>query len=136
MSEISAVESRKSRYGRPRKERIAVDTGTPELVAKRAHATAGGDPVLSTSPIGILFARKFVDRDQYEAGQRFVWLRGVALGQRQIGALGGGIIAGERTDDDAVKVWTDRIRELRELLVVAFGGHRRALSSRGLSTLR
>jgi hypothetical protein len=39
-------------------------------------------------------------------------------------------------DDDAIKVRTDRVDELREFLVVTFGGHRRPLSSKGLSTCR
>lgn len=38
-------------------------------------------------------------------------------------------------DDDAVKVRTDRIHELRELLVIAFGGHRRALSTLNLAAI-
>ena len=39
-------------------------------------------------------------------------------------------------DHDAVKVRTERIEQNRKLLIVAFGDHRRAFSTRGWSTLR
>lgn len=76
-----------ARRGRPRKagrrypngRLIAVrtdDPGTPQLKAKRRRLVgAGGDPVLATSPVDIMFARQLVDQETVVAAE---WFRNTA----------------------------------------------------------
>ncbi len=81
-----------ARRGRPRKagrryangRLIQVrsgDNGTPQLAAKRRRLVgAGADPVLSTSPVDILFARQLVDDETVVAAEWFRKTARVFLG--------------------------------------------------------
>ena len=66
----------KIQYPRPRK-----DFGTPELAMRRAELTGMGDPALSTTALGILFAHGFIDRDEYDAGETYAKLYCKAFGK-------------------------------------------------------
>jgi hypothetical protein len=72
------------RRGRPRKERAATDRGTPEIQSFRRNLAAGGDPVLTEYPLGLLRLRALIDGDQHEAGCRYAYLYRQAIGRVQI----------------------------------------------------
>lgn len=71
-----------SKRGRPKSNRPAIDTGTPELVAKRAFLVGGADPAYAEHPLGILFVRGYLSdnheqsRRMYVAGMEFGFLWG------------------------------------------------------------
>lgn len=46
-----------AKRGRPKSTRPLIDTGTPELVAKRAFLVGAADPAYAEHPLGILFVR-------------------------------------------------------------------------------
>jgi hypothetical protein len=76
-----------ARRGRPRKPgkryanghlvRVPThDGGTPQIQARRRRLVGpDGDPVLSTSPIDIMAARRLIDQDTYSAA---LWFRATA----------------------------------------------------------
>ena len=72
------------RRGRPNRDRPFVDGGTAELQAHRARLAAGGDPVLTEYPLGLLLARGLVSREQHEAGCYYAFLYGRAVGRTQV----------------------------------------------------
>jgi len=74
----------KSRRGRPRKARTDVDRGTPEIQTYRRKLAAGGDPALTEYPLGMLWLRQLIDRDQHEAGCRYAGLYRQAVGRVQV----------------------------------------------------
>ena len=70
----------KGRRGRPRIERPAVDSGTPELQARRRRLAAGADPALTEYPVGLLLARHLITAEQHEAACYYGFLYGQAIG--------------------------------------------------------
>ncbi|MGE3336053.1 MAG: hypothetical protein AB7I36_20645 [Rhodospirillaceae bacterium] len=71
-----------AKRGRPKLNRPGIDYGTPELIAKRIHVTAGADPVYAEHPLGILYVRGYLSDDHeqsrrmYAAGMEFGFLWG------------------------------------------------------------
>ena len=57
-----------AKRGRPKKDKPLRDKGTPEQQIKRLALVNGGDPTLSTTPLDIMFARRIIEPDQYNAG--------------------------------------------------------------------
>lgn len=60
----------------------AVDKGTPELQERR-RTLAGGpekDAALASSVTGVLLVNRMISRAEYDAGNRYAWLFGVATG--------------------------------------------------------
>lgn len=72
------------RAGRPPLERPRVDTGTPELAARRAHLAGGGDPTLAESPLGVLLARGFIGQEQHDSGRYYASLYRQSVGRTQL----------------------------------------------------
>lgn len=68
------------RRGRPRSRGPAFDSGTPELRAWRLRLAGGADPALSEHPLGLMLARGLADPAQHEAGCRYGYLYGHAVG--------------------------------------------------------
>ena len=66
--------------GRPRFDRPVVDEGTPEQQVRRQKLAAGGDPVLTEHPLGLMLARDLISIQQYEAGCYYAMLYGWAVG--------------------------------------------------------
>lgn len=56
------------RRGRPKLDRPANDTGTPELQARRSALVGPGDPALAEYPLGIMLARGLITAEEHEAG--------------------------------------------------------------------
>ena len=71
--------------GRPRNARPDVDTGTPELAAKRAAVSA--DPTLSTCPVDLLLSRRIIDSDTHTAAGYFAACRALVFGSPHPRAL-------------------------------------------------
>jgi hypothetical protein len=64
------------------KLRLPVDHGTEAMQIRRAQlAGKDGDPALTTHPLGILYARELIDRDQYSAGCRYERLYALMIGK-------------------------------------------------------
>lgn len=57
------------------------DLGTPEGQEKRRALVGDADPALATCPLGVLLARGIIDREQYEAGERYAFLRWSGVGK-------------------------------------------------------
>ena len=72
------------RRGRPNSDRPVIDRGTPELQAYRERLAAGGDPVLTEYPLGLLLTRGLVSREQHEAGCYYAFLYGRSIGRTQV----------------------------------------------------
>jgi hypothetical protein len=64
--------------GRPRQNNPDIDTGTPELAAKRAALTKGADPAFAEHPLGILYVRGYLS-DDHEQSRR-MYAAGMAFG--------------------------------------------------------
>ena len=81
------------RGARPRLNRTARDTGTPELMRKRADLVRGGDPVMSTTPLGVYLERGFLHesydqaRKMYDAGMNYRYLYGTVFGRSSVKAI-------------------------------------------------
>lgn len=71
--------------GRPRKMLPDIDTGTPELVAKRAAVAS--DPALSTCPLDLALSKGVIDRDQHSAAGYFAACRALVYGSPHTKAL-------------------------------------------------
>jgi hypothetical protein len=71
------------RRGRPTTEQKAnkIDRGTPQAQARRAALAAGGDPVLSESPLGVLLARGLVTAEEHAAACIYAYLYARAVGR-------------------------------------------------------
>lgn len=67
------------RGGRPRNNKSAVDLGTPELVEKRL-ALSKTDPTLSSCPLDVAFAKKFITLAQKDAAEHFLACRAIKHG--------------------------------------------------------
>ena len=63
-----------AKRGRPKKDKPLRDKGTPEQQIKRLALVNGGDPTLSTTPLDIMFARRIIEPDQYNAGLTYWYL--------------------------------------------------------------
>ena len=74
------MRSTNRRRGRPRKEPHGPDRGTPEAQRKRRELVGSGNPSLAAYPLGVLLARGQISQAQHDAGCRYAWLRGRALG--------------------------------------------------------
>jgi len=72
------------RRGRPNRDRVVIDRGTPELQAHRAQLAAGGDPALTEYPLGLLLARGLIGQEHHEAGCYYAFLYGRAVGRTQV----------------------------------------------------
>jgi hypothetical protein len=72
--------------GRPRLDRPSTDGGTPEIQARRAALAAGGDPVLTEHPLGVMLARGLISREQHEAGSYYAGLYARAVGRTALSA--------------------------------------------------
>jgi hypothetical protein len=81
---------KQGRVGRPKSQayKPRYDLGTPELAYKKAQATNGEDPALSTTALDRMFAREQITREQRQAGFRYLMLRRQVFGKlgAQIGA--------------------------------------------------
>lgn len=75
-----------AKRGRKPLNRPKFDTGTPELIMKRA-ATAPTDPTLSTNPIDALKARKLISDEAHSAAVYFNALRKLVFGKAHPGAI-------------------------------------------------
>lgn len=75
-----------TRRGRPKSDRPKFDTGTPELIMKRA-TMAPADPTLSTSPIDVLLARKLISDEAHSAAVYFNALRKLVFGKAHPSAI-------------------------------------------------
>jgi len=71
--------------GRPRKTLPDIDTGTPELMAKRLAMAA--DPTLSTCPLDLALSKGFIDRDQHTAAGYYAACRALVFGSPHPKAL-------------------------------------------------
>ena len=71
--------------GRPRKTLPDIDTGTPELAAKRRAAAS--DPTLSTCPLDLALSKGVIDRDQHTAAGYFAACRALVYGSPHTKAL-------------------------------------------------
>ena len=75
------MKSMNRRRGRPRGERASgPDLGTPEAQRKRLELVGGAPPELAEYPLGVLLARGMIAREEHDAGCRYAYLRGKALG--------------------------------------------------------
>ena len=63
-----------AKRGRPKKDKPLRDKGTPEQQIKRLALVNGGDPTLSTTPLDIMFSRRIIEPDQYNAGLTYWYL--------------------------------------------------------------
>ncbi len=74
---------KQGRVGRPRSQayKPRYDLGTPELAMKKARATNGEDPALSTTALDRLFAKGLITGDQRQAGFRYLILRQQMFGK-------------------------------------------------------
>ena len=61
-----------AKRGRPKSNRPDVDSGTPELVAKRAFLTGGADPSYAEHPLGILYVRGYLSDDHEQSRRMYV----------------------------------------------------------------
>ena len=71
--------------GRPRQVRPDIDTGTPELVAKRLMMAR--DPMLSTCPLDLALSKGVIDQDQHTAANYFAACRALVFGSPHPKAL-------------------------------------------------
>lgn len=71
--------------GRPRKALPDIDTGTPELVAKRMAVAK--DPTLSTCPLDLALSKGVIDQDQHSAAGYFAACRALTYGSPHPKAL-------------------------------------------------
>jgi hypothetical protein len=71
------------RRGRPATEQKANkdDRGTPEVQARRAVLSAGADPALSESPLGLLLARGLIGSEEHAAACIYAYLYARAVGR-------------------------------------------------------
>jgi hypothetical protein len=67
-----------AKRGRPKSNRPLIDTGTPELVAKRAFLVGAADPAYAEHPLGILFVRGYLS-DNHEQSRR-MYVAGMEFG--------------------------------------------------------
>lgn len=82
------MKSWRRRRGRPRLDRPDIDPGTPELQARRAALAGDGDAALSEYPLGLMLARGLIGREQHEAGCRYGFLYGRAIGKGTLSCAG------------------------------------------------
>ena len=113
-----------ARAGRPRKlgrrtksGRIArkshargVDRGTEELQAMRQHLANGGDPALTSYPLGILEANGIITTDQRKAACHYAWLHAVVIGRPNCASMA----LERRTRSQESEVWDDKWLRDRE----------------------
>jgi hypothetical protein len=71
--------------GRPRKSLPEIDSGTPELVAKRMAMAV--DPTLSTCPLDLALSKGVIDQDQHTAAGYFAACRALVYGSPHTKAL-------------------------------------------------
>ncbi|TAK98951.1 MAG: hypothetical protein EPO08_17765 [Rhodospirillaceae bacterium] len=71
--------------GRPRKMLPDIDTGTPELMAKRFAMAS--DPTLSTCPLDLALSKGIIDRDQHTAAGYYAACRALVFGSPHPKAL-------------------------------------------------
>lgn len=74
------------RRGRPKLNRPAIDTGTPELIHKRMMASPM-DATLSTNPLDVLKSRKIISDEAHGAASYFAALRKIVFGKAHPGAI-------------------------------------------------
>lgn len=61
--------------------RRPIDNGTEFATKRRLELIGTGDPALSESALGIMFARGWIDESQYKAGSLFASFRQTAYGK-------------------------------------------------------
>lgn len=94
------------RGGRPRDPRPSRDTGTAELVKKRLRLVDGGDPAMSTMPLGVYLERGLLDenyqaaRKMYDAGMNYRYCYGVVFGRSSVRAVTADPTRGAPVDDE------------------------------------
>ena len=69
-----AKKIRSRKRGRPRIDRPLRDKGTPESLIKRLALVGEGDPTMSSTPIDVMFTRKIINPNQYNAGLTYWYL--------------------------------------------------------------
>lgn len=74
------------RRGRPKLNRPAIDTGTPELIHKRMLASPM-DATLSTNPLDVLKSRQIISEEAHGAASYFAALRKIVFGKAHPGAI-------------------------------------------------
>lgn len=80
----------KAKRGRPKIDRPAIDTGTPEMQARRiALVGSHGDLALAEYPLGVLLARKLITQQEHDAGRYFAYLYGRVVGRTSAKVPGG-----------------------------------------------
>ncbi len=60
------------------------DTGTPELKSLRDWYAGGGDPALTTYPLGIFLANEAISEDQHRACCQYAWLHWRVFGRPSV----------------------------------------------------
>ena len=63
-----------AKRGRPKKNIPLRDKGTPEQQIRRLTLVNGGDPILSPTPLDIMYARQIIEPAQYNAGLTYWYL--------------------------------------------------------------
>lgn len=97
------------RGGRPKLNRPLTDTGTPELVKKRVRLVDGGDPSMSTTPLGVYLERGLLHdtyamaRKMYEAGMNYRYCYGIVFGRSSVRAITDQPSGRTEVDDDLLE---------------------------------
>jgi hypothetical protein len=103
-----------AKRGRPANPKPVRDLGTAELTIRRQLAVGAGDPVLSTTPLGIMLARELIDLDWYAAGEAYRRLYGSASGRARDCGLDP---IGSAGTDEALERITEQYRALTDRLI-------------------
>ena len=69
---VKKIRSRKR--GRPKIDRPLRDKGTPESLIKRLALVGDGDITMSSTPIDVMYTRKIINPNQYNAGLTYWYL--------------------------------------------------------------
>ena len=84
-----------AKRGRPKKDPVVRDKGTPELIMHKTMLVGDGDSTLTTTAIDIHLARKLISVDQHTAGRRFSHLHYVEFGKVYSQSSMGKILSGQ-----------------------------------------
>jgi hypothetical protein len=74
----------KGKRGRPKKDPVYRDKGTPELQIKRMFIVKGGDPVNSSDPLDVCQERGIITSDMAKAGHDYARLYYRIIGKPDI----------------------------------------------------
>lgn len=99
----------RTRGGRLKARKPAVDKGTAELQRMRQWLAGHGDPALTSYPLGVLLANGEVTEQQHKAGCRYAFLHAVVFGRASVAA-----VSFERVGRGWAGDWDDRWLAARE----------------------